>query len=60
MNVRLCEHPEARLAILSLYQLPMANRSVLGVDALAVRGPALEDALEFVRVLLFEASWRQF
>jgi len=40
------------LAIFSLYELPMANRSVLGVDALAVRGSAVEDALDFLRVLL--------
>jgi len=40
------------LAIFSLYQLPMASRWVLGVDALAVRGAALEDALEFLRVLV--------
>jgi hypothetical protein len=40
------------LAIVSRYELAMAARSVLGIDAFAVRGRVLEDALEFLRMFL--------
>lgn len=39
------------VVVFSRYELPMANRAVLGVDALAIRAETLDDALEFLRVL---------
>jgi hypothetical protein len=39
------------VTIFSVYELPMANRAVLGVDALAVRAAELESAVEVLRVL---------
>jgi hypothetical protein len=46
------------VAIFSIYQLPMANRAVLGLDGLAVRATALEDAIAFLRVLVRIAARR--